>query len=115
MRHGVGEGAVHTTVRCAGTINASVGTHARTGPLQVQWIHDRSAAHAQSVCPWDGCDPVGTKWDQLTADNSEWGSPLEQEIRYQQRAMPVVGVPVEPGEGITGVPVPRSPGASVQR
>ena len=29
-RHGVGEGAVHVTVRCAGTINASVGTHART-------------------------------------------------------------------------------------
>ena len=29
-RHGVGEGAVHVTVRCAGTINASVGAHART-------------------------------------------------------------------------------------
>ena len=29
-RHGVGEGAVHVAVRCAGTINASVGAHART-------------------------------------------------------------------------------------
>ena len=82
----------------------------RIGPLQVQWIHDSSVAHAQSVCAWDGCDAAGTRWDQLT--------PLGQGVQYQQRAMPVVGVPVGvgvgPGEGITGVPMPRSPGASVQ-
>ena len=42
---------------------AGVSVNDRTGPLHVQWIHDSSVAHAQSVCTWDGCDPVGTKWD----------------------------------------------------
>ena len=92
----------------------------RTSQLQVQWIPDSDVAQAGKVCPWDGCDAVGTPWEQLEEGQLSGGlAPLEAEMEYQQRGMPAVGVPLgtglNPGQGITGKPVPRSPGSAVQR
>ena len=59
-------------VSCGKVLTVAAGSvDDRTGPLQVQWVHDSSVAHAQEGCAWDGCDSVGVKWDQLTADSRQ--------------------------------------------
>ena len=90
----------------------------RTSHLQLQWFPDGEVAQADKVCPWDGCNAAGTKWDQLEEGQLSGGlAPLEAEMEYQQRGMPAVGVPLgnglNLGPGITGKAVPGSPGNAV--
>ena len=85
----------------------------RTGPWQIYWIDGSAVPGPTVTCEWDGCDAAGKPWAEQTG-GSEWGaglSALDQAVQDQQ-GMPVVGVTVgvgvQPGRGITGLPVPKA-------